>query len=48
VVAGAVLLDAEVSGELVDLGGSAATRRPDERRVLVNLDYHLPGNPTSR
>ena len=46
VVAGAVLLDAEVSGELVDLGRIGP--RPvglTERRVLVNLDYQLPGNP---
>jgi iron complex outermembrane receptor protein len=46
VVAGAVLLDGEVSGELVELGRIGP--RPvgqTERRVLLNLDYELPWWP---
>ncbi|MDZ4374309.1 MAG: TonB-dependent receptor, partial [Phenylobacterium sp.] len=46
VVAGAVLLDAEVSGELVAQGriGPRPVGRP-ERQVRVNIDYQLPGTP---
>jgi iron complex outermembrane receptor protein len=46
VVAGTVLLDGEVSGELVELGRIGP--RPvglTERRILMNLDYQLPWNP---
>ena len=46
VVAGAVLLDGEVSGELVELGRIGP--RPvglTERRILMNLDYQLPWKP---
>jgi len=45
-VAGAVLLDGEVSGELVDLG--IIGPRPvgqTERQLRLNLDYQLPWNP---
>jgi iron complex outermembrane receptor protein len=45
-IAGAVLLDGEVSGELVELGRIGP--RPVgliERRILLNLDYQLPWNP---
>jgi len=46
VVAGAVLLDAEVSGELVDLGliGSRPVGKT-ERVVRLNADWRLPWNP---
>jgi iron complex outermembrane receptor protein len=46
VVAGAVLLDGEVTGELVELGRIGS--RPvglTERRILMNLDYQLPWTP---
>ncbi len=45
-VAGAVLLDAEVSGELVELGqiGPRPVGRT-ERQVRLNADYQLPWNP---
>jgi len=46
VVAGAVLLDGQVSGELVELGQMGP--RPvgqTEWRVQANLDYQLPWNP---
>jgi iron complex outermembrane receptor protein len=46
VVAGAVLLDGEVSGELVELGRIGS--RPvglTERQVRLNADYQLPWNP---
>jgi iron complex outermembrane receptor protein len=46
VVAGAVLLDGEVSGELVELGRIGP--RPvglTERRILMNLDYQPPWKP---
>jgi iron complex outermembrane receptor protein len=46
VVAGAVLLDGEVSGELVELGriGPKPVGQT-ERRLLLNADYQLPWNP---
>lgn len=46
VVAGAVLLDAEVGGEQVELGQIG--RRPvgkTERRLSLNVDWQLPWNP---
>lgn len=46
VVAGAVLLDGEVSGELVELGRIGP--RPvgqTERQARLNADYQLPWNP---
>lgn len=46
VVAGAVLLNGEVSGELVDLGQIGP--RPvgqTERQLRLNADYQLPWNP---
>jgi len=46
VVAGAILLDAEVSGELVELGQIG--RRPvgrTERQLRLNADYRLPWHP---
>jgi iron complex outermembrane receptor protein len=46
VVTGAVLLDGEVTGELVDLGRIGS--RPvglTERRILMNVDYQPPWNP---
>jgi iron complex outermembrane receptor protein len=46
VVAGTVLLDGEVSGELVELGRIGP--RPvglTKRRSLLNADYQLPWNP---
>ncbi|HYF24021.1 MAG TPA: TonB-dependent receptor [Caulobacteraceae bacterium] len=46
VIAGAVLLDAEVSGELVDLGliGSRPVGKT-ERQLRLNADWRLPWNP---
>ncbi|MGZ8363459.1 MAG: TonB-dependent receptor domain-containing protein, partial [Caulobacteraceae bacterium] len=47
VVAGAVLLDGEVSGEAVDLG--IIGPRPvgqTERQLRLNVDYQLPWKPT--